>query len=212
MLDSGKVVVMEFVMPTGCYGCYEAGNYLEDIWDGFGADSSKIEMFAMGYNNAYTCTQMGSWANTYDVKKLHPVVQCASELAYYGSMGMPTIVVVGGLGHNVFYYKEGFLPADTTDIKNAIALALSTASINEGTKGREVSIYPNPAIWTVTVDLGHPATGELELIDPMGEVLLTIPVKGETWKKLDIAAAAPGLYFIRFKGENGIVTRKLIVR
>ena len=207
-LDMNKVAVMEFVMPTGCYGCYEAANYLEDIRKGFGADSSRIENFAMAYNNAYTCSQLSSWANTYDVKGFHLIAQCSTELSYYGSMGMPTIAIAAGAARKVFYYSEGFVPADTTAIKNAILLALQTSSAEERAPENALSIFPNPAADIITIDIAQREPASVTIYSSLGELVSAHAVNGRA--EIGISHLGPGVYYVQCSTSSSVLTKRIV--
>jgi hypothetical protein len=212
MCDSGKVVVMEFVMPTSCFGCHNAAGYLETIWQQFNAsDPNKVEMFAIAYNNSYTCTQLSNWKTTYGINMMHPMDQGASMLSYYGSMGMPTIVVVGGVGHMMFYEKQGFTASDTTNIKNAISLALSTSSISEAEVDKAIKVYPNPASDMITLEFTTPGTSNyVELFNIAGEKVKTIDAGKETRKEISISDLSAGVYFIRYNSGTTVYTKRII--
>lgn len=212
MLDSGKVVVMEFVMPTSCFGCHNAAGYLEDIWSQFNVSHpGKVEMFAMGYNNSYTCATILSWQTTYNINMMHPIEKCGSELAYYGSMGMPTIVIVGGVGRMVFYEKMGFSESDTTNIKDTISLALSTSGVSENAVKEMFSVYPNPAKTTFTVEFAEKSSnGEVEIFNTLGEKVQSASVTSEQKKQFSLEGMAAGVYYIRYKTDTGIYTSRLI--
>jgi thiol-disulfide isomerase/thioredoxin len=213
MCDSGKVVVMEFVMPTSCYGCHNAASYLEPIWQQFNASNpNKVEMFAIAYNNSYTCTQLSNWKTTYGINMMHPLDQGASMLSYYGSMGMPTIVIVGGVGHMVFYEKQGFTESDTTNIKNAISLALSTSSLSEAEVDKVIKVYPNPASDKIIIELTATAgsTNLIEMFNLAGEKIKTIDAGKEIRKEISISDLSAGVYFIRYNNGTSTYTKRIV--
>lgn len=213
MCDSGKVVVMEFVMPTTCFGCHNAAGYLESIWQQFNvSDPNKVEMFAIAYNNSYTCTQLANWKTTYGINMMHPMDQGGSMLSYYGSMGMPTIVIVGGVGHMVFYEKQGFTESDTTNIKNAISLALSTSGVAEPSLDNKFKVYPNPAnnIFTFEVSETGSTNNEVEIYNTLGVKVLSFSIGKEQKKEISLEDLSSGAYFIRYKNDTGIYTKRLI--
>jgi hypothetical protein len=147
-LDSGKVVLMQFDMMN-CIYCTTAANATDPIYKDYQKKQpGKLLMFSMGYTNSTTCSQMQSWksSNGYSFSTIE---KCPNEVAYYGGMGMPTIVVVGGKDHKIFYSKKGFTSSDTTEIKKALDLAFAdqTSGIEEGISPIDgnITISPNPA-------------------------------------------------------------------
>ena len=211
MLDSGKVVVMEFVMPTSCAGCRNAAGYLEDIWGQFNASNpNKVEMFAIAYNNTYTCTQLANWKTTYNIPMMHPVDQGSQMLSYYGSMGMPTIVIVGGAGHLVFYEKQGFSASDTTNIKNAIAQALATSGIADTEAGSIFNVFPNPATDMITVELSKGANGTINVFNVLGKQVLSVQAGKEKTKDISLASLTAGIYYVQYSTAKETYTRRIV--
>jgi hypothetical protein len=213
MLDSGKVCVMEFVMPTSCPGCHDAAVRLESIWGQFNVTNpGKVEMFAIAYNNSYTCTQLTNWKTTYNISMMHPVDQGQQMLSYYGSMGMPTIVVVGGAGHLVFYEKQGFVASDTTNIKNAIAQALATSGIPNVDAGSTFNVFPNPATDMITVELSKGANGTINIYDVLGKQVVSVKAGKDKTMDISLASMTPGVYYVQYSTAKETYTRRIIKR
>src|SRR4051812_9902427 len=94
-LDSGYVVVMEFIMT--CNACVIGGQALEGmIADIHAQYPGKIKFYQFAYTNSYTCSMMQSFksvngftSSTFD--------QGANMVAYYGGFGMPTVAIAAGV-------------------------------------------------------------------------------------------------------------------
>src|SRR5882724_13557565 len=107
-LDSGNVVIMDFAM-TNCIPCATATAALAELDKKFAVSNpGKLRHYGMGYLNAYTCRDMLSW-KTQNNFTLPVITGCAADVKFYGGMGMPTIVIVGGADHRVLYNKQGFV-------------------------------------------------------------------------------------------------------
>ena len=130
-LDNGKVVLMQFDMMN-CTYCTVAAYNTDQIFKDFGVSNpGKVLMYSMGYTNTTVCSDMKNWKSTNGYS--FPVIEkCPNEVAYYGGMGMPTIVVAGGKSHKIYYKKLGFNTSDNAAIKAAITSALADESAVEG--------------------------------------------------------------------------------
>jgi thiol-disulfide isomerase/thioredoxin len=208
-LEAGDVIIMEFVMIPSCTPCIEAYTFMEPVVNSYAAAyPGRVKVYQIAYNNAYTCTSLNSWATTNSMTSTR-FIQGASEVAYYGGMGMPTVVVAAGTSHTVFGKWIGFLESDTTAFRNAIDAAL--ADIASGTP--EVISEPQ---WTI-----YPtATNESIRITLNGfnEFIQTITVKdlsGKTFsgndilsKDINISSLSDGIYFIGLTTASGRMYHK----
>ncbi|HEX8514730.1 MAG TPA: hypothetical protein VF868_00935, partial [Bacteroidia bacterium] len=146
-LDAGKAVILEFFMNS-CSPCITAGQKLEAMKTDLLAEyPGMVKAYAFGYSNSYTCTTINNWVNSNGFTSV-PSDSGAAQVAYYGGMGMPTIVILGGgTAHSVLGTPYmGFSTSDTATMANDIRNFLgSTASIKENTIFTQVSLFPNPA-------------------------------------------------------------------
>ena len=80
-------------------------------------------------------------------------------------------------------------------------------------KTGSLTLYPNPAGQSVTVDWNPPGIeGRLELWSTGGVLLEQVEVSAaEASKTVDISALPKGIYFVRLQTERGSVTKKLVV-
>ncbi len=74
-----------------------------------------------------------------------------------------------------------------------------------------MNIYPQPARDWVTIEFGEVVRGELQLLTSDGRLVRSFNLQEADSLRLDFTLAA-GLYFLRFLGEEGICTQKLMVR
>ena len=74
----------------------------------------------------------------------------------------------------------------------------------------EVSVYPNPANESITVEWNNTAS-EIELQDVLGRVIIKQSVTpAERRKELSIANLKPGFYLVTLKSDKGIAVQKII--
>ncbi|MDO5654557.1 MAG: T9SS type A sorting domain-containing protein [Flavobacteriaceae bacterium] len=102
----------------------------------------------------------------------------------------PTTQFSTGIGVNGFYLNDGNMSVEDS-FANKIQL----------------SIYPNPAKDFIQIQGIDRA--EVSIYNVYGQRLKSINWKGE---RLNISDLTSGLYFVVFSTENGIITKKLLVR
>jgi len=96
----------------------------------------------------------------------------------------------------------------------------SMVKLNQGTVStsdqasleNQLKIYPNPASEQISVQLGEPIDGAIEIIDLFGRVVATFPWQGD-FGRYDVSALANGLYLLHFLQDGKPVTsEKFIVQ
>lgn len=147
-LDTGTAVVMEIVMLDGCMPCINAAHWMQPIIDQYNLNyNNRVHWYTFGYDDSYPCAELAAWKSDNDISCTAQFVEGAEIASYYGGMGMPTIVVAGRTSHSVYFNQFGFVPADTSDFREAITYALGLAEpvvdIRDVQPDR-LSIYPNP--------------------------------------------------------------------
>ncbi|WP_222166888.1 hypothetical protein [Edaphocola aurantiacus] len=128
MLDSGYVIIHEYFM-IDCRPCITAGKGLEKVVASLKAKyPGKIKYYQTVYENESTEKMAKKWVKE---NKFNPdalFINGADEVAFYGGMGMPTIVVVGdGRRHKGFYKKQGYTPLENGKIIKAVRHAVEVS-------------------------------------------------------------------------------------
>jgi hypothetical protein len=196
-LDAGNAVIIDLVMMN-CQPCVTASHAITDNVIPNVSDPLRVKFYSIGYTNSITCTQMNNWRNTNAFT--HEVFAgMSAQTTYYGGMGMPTIIVLGGgSGHTVYYNELGYATADDQDLIDAINDALAGAtSVSEAPLG-EVSIHPNPATDVLTIS-GSWST--VRVMDLSGRVVLTSQLLNG---KLDVETLLPGQYVLVLSDREGL--------
>ncbi|MBX7204412.1 MAG: T9SS type A sorting domain-containing protein [Bacteroidia bacterium] len=210
-LNSGKVIILEYVMMN-CAPCVTAGNGLKSIKADYAVSHpGKVELYAIGYDNSYTCADMNNWKNSNNLSSHTVFTEGDSDVNYYGGMGMPTIVIAGGWGHQLFYKKLGYAPSDNTPIRNALNTALLAASASPIAPFANVHVFPNPASEKIYISLPV-AASEISISDVSGKTVLTqfVPEAGE--HLLWLNGMQQGLYFICIRNQSGVLNQKLVIK
>lgn len=130
-LDSGVVIVHEYVMMS-CRPCITAGKGLEKIVNSLRKlHPGRILYFQTVFDDVTDAATMKKWVKDNSFTPDAIFLKGASEVAFYGGMGMPTILVLGGGQRHKGYYKRlGYSPRDNGVIIKAIRRALSL-SVNK---------------------------------------------------------------------------------
>ncbi len=125
LLDSGYVVVQEYVMMD-CRPCITAGKGLEKIVNSLRElHPGRILYFQTLYEDKTDCSTLQHWKKTNKFTTDALFTKGAEEVAFYGGMGMPTILVLdGGQRHKGYYKRLGYSPRDNGVIIKAIRRAL----------------------------------------------------------------------------------------
>ena len=73
-----------------------------------------------------------------------------------------------------------------------------------------LSIYPNPADNNVTINTTN-GTQSIEIYNAVGSRVMSI-TKPETTENIDVSKLNVGIYFVKIKGDNKTLTKKLVIR
>lgn len=135
-MDSGFVIVHEYVMMS-CRPCITAGKGLEKIVNSLRKlHPGKVKYFQTVFEDETDAATMKKWVKDNGFTPDAVFIKGAKEVAFYGGMGMPTIVVLGGGKRHKGYYKRlGYSPRDNGVIIKAVRRALDlSVSKYEGEK------------------------------------------------------------------------------
>jgi len=86
-------------------------------------------------------------------------------------------------------------------------------NINEQSKA-QCEIYPNPTDGQLTIDNGQLTIENVEIFDITGKCVATVETLRatslQTTTTLDISHLTSGVYFVKIKTENGMITKKVV--
>lgn len=214
-LDAGKALIVEFFM-TSCGSCITAGGKLESMKADLMAEfPGMIKSYAFGYTNSYTCTTVNNWVTTNGFTSV-PSDSGATQVAYYGGMGMPTIVILGGgTAHSVLGTPYiGFTTSDTTTMAADIRAFLTGTGVKENANSiTELAVYPNPASsqLTISFSLIKNSDVKVDVLDLTGRLIATVmnetAPSGTVNKTVSTGSMAEGNYIVRITA-NGVVSQQ----
>lgn len=207
-LNAGKVVILEFVM-LNCAPCISATKSLSKMKsiyeDGF---PGRVQLYSMGFLNAYTCAQMNAWRDNNSFT--HQVFTGGEQqVAYYGGMGMPTIVILGNSGegtdHKVFFKSSGYTPDLDAQIRAAIeeALTYSALGVQETTGTAGFTACPSVSASGYTFKVNLSGKSVITLFNINGYAVASIPVNGMESISYPADDLPAGLYIARLKTAAG---------
>lgn len=95
-------------------------------------------------------------------------------------------------------------PVELDPIPYSCMSQLITTSGNEWDNENDISVYPNPVLDVLTVDIMEKKKLKIELINPLGQIMLSTDKK-----TLDMSAIADGMYLLKIEveNENGVIKR-----
>lgn len=216
-LDAGKAVIIEFFM-TSCGSCITAAALLEDMKANLATEfPGMVKAYAFGYNNSYTCSTVNNWVTTNGVTSF-PSDSGATQVAYYGGMGMPTIVILGGgTSHLVLGTPFiGIVPGDTATMANDIRDFLNGVGISENDKSiSDLNTFPNPVndILNLSFNLSENSDIKIDIVDLTGRMVLNGKTQsylaGTVNSSVDVSILATGNYLVKIS-VNGSMSEKMI--
>jgi hypothetical protein len=215
-LDSGKVVVLCWVMPCG--SCVPAsqttGNVVQSYQE---ANPGKVLLYLVDDLANTSCASLISWGNNNHVIPTASFSNSSISMLDYGTTGMPKVVVLGGTNHHVFMIAD--YEVDPTALQESINAAIITAGISEeGHPAFSAKVIPNPANSQMLLSLNSKKDIllKVELFSIKGEYLGTLfngtVVHGEFGININLSDYPEGMYFIRLNGDNSSSKIKFTVK
>ena len=163
---------------TDIRNCYNVGSITNDSGNAgglFGYDNVN------NINNVYYLNNCGGWGPGED--------KTAEE------MRDPAFVDLLNLNTNVWGYDED-------NINDGYPILTSTLMSTEETVVNTMSVYPNPAKSSFTVE----GTGLLSITNILGQTIMEKPIE-----EMSIITLSEGIYLLRLTEGNSTVTKKVIV-
>jgi len=204
-LDEGKVVILDYVM-LGCAPCIWATRNIDTIVQSYeAAHPGRVSIYSFSYESSFTCEQMQTWRNDGGFPGVRLFTDGAAQVEYYGGMGMPTIVVVGGKDHKVHYNSYGYTPSHDPLIIAAIdsALNYSAAGINELPGLQAPVVYPTCFEDFINVEVSDEGAGKsFVMTDLSGKIVLETRIGQNGNQRISVGGLPRGAYFGYLKGDR----------
>jgi hypothetical protein len=204
-LDAGNVIILEYMM-LNCAPCVTGTQAMESLVKPYAlSHPGRVHLYSFAFLNSYTCEQIVQWKRDFDFH--HPALsQGEDQVAYYGGMGMPTLVVVGTNEHKVFFKSIGYTPDLDASIRDALdaALLYTPSGIDDKILSSNFKVYPTLFSDRLYVETSEAnAVCELLISDIFGRQVLDsyIPESGKA--SIAVGALPKGIYFARLKDNHG---------
>jgi hypothetical protein len=219
-LDAGNAVILEFFMQN-CTPCVDAGHELEAMKaDLLAQFPGRVKSYALGFIDSYSCSSNASWVTDNGLTSI-PMDSGFAQVAYYGGMGMPTVVILGGgSSHSVLgQVYMGFDSGDTSRMASDMRMFLSTPLEADPSENvvSTVALLPNPASdhFNLQMGMGMPAHLRVELLDLAGRQLGVLVDQrvgiGDIDWSFSTGGLANGSYLLRVNYDGGSICKPLIV-
>jgi hypothetical protein len=221
-LDSGKVVVLTWVMP--CTACISPAKDAHAAVKSYSASNpgKVVHWVADDYANS-TCATLNTWLQS--TAKFTPDLKfsnAAIKMMDYGSNGMPKTVVIGGTNHAVYFNENNTLDVPTLKAGIDSALSANKTPTNVNTTGIEINesqdgslnVYPgisNGQI-TITHDYFNDGTIMPEVFNTLGMKFNLTRLESVAGEKIKYKLAGDvdlesGVYYVRLiePGKSQVV-------
>lgn len=218
-LDAGKAVILHFYMPS-CGSCPPPAQKILAMANKINAmHPGMVKGYAFPFQNSTTCTYSSSWVSSNSLSTLYaPMDSGATQVAYYGGFGMPTVVLLGGTDHRVMFSTQSFSTSDTTIMRDSILNLLNGSTGIDGLTNTvfSFSVFPNPANDNVSINLDLKDTSNLliDVTDIAGKQVAIISEEkqsGIVTKQFSTSVLPNGSYFVRVQVNGKTTTQKLTI-
>ncbi len=219
-LDSGKVVIIDFVMPCGA--CLSPSKTVFNIINNFRiSNPDRILFYLSDGFGSHRCDTLTVWAANNHVDSNTIIVSTASvNLIDYGYPGMPKIVVLGGTSHHVFFNNDDAAAGDSIGLCIAIDSALNANNliVENNSIINKIILFPNPVISKafLSYSLSEIADVEIEIFTADNKkVFYEINeniTKGNHEKEIDFEKFSNGNYILRMNSKKGSSTYKFSIQ
>lgn len=215
-LDSGKVVILCWVMP--CASCIGASLTTYNVAQSFNTTyPGRVKMYVCDDYANTNCSSLNSWCNQNGLANTTRFSNTAIKMSDYGTAGMPKVVVIGNYTHHVYYNANNSV--NVTLLTNAISNALTDFSVDVArpTEVNPIKVYPNPSSNLVSLNLTSekPGTCMLKIFDnssvQVTQARSVDLIQGENSIPIHTEDLKNGVYFVHLQMDSGIMKTKFVV-
>ena len=214
-LNSGKVIVLVWVMPCGsCIGpALTAYNIVQSY------ASSNVVYYLIDDAANTSCTSLSSWASANGIGTNRITFSTSSIVENnYGGIGMPHVAVVGTSSHTLYFNALNSAAGNSAAIQSAINTALTATGIEPIPDNQyELSVSPSPASEKAKVSYSMKESAEvtLQVFNEVGQTVLKNEMgkqsAGDYSSDIDLSKVAKGIYYLRLTTGNASHTVKFSV-
>jgi len=206
-LDSGKVVVMAWVMPCGsCVVPLQTTfNVVQQYKDSL---PGMVTMLICDDVANTSCSSLVLWAKTYGMENTLKFSDPAIKMTDYGETAMPKVVVVGGSQHQVFFVSD--YEVDGKSLEKAIdsAITMITGVYERQELLTSMKVFPNPVnnSATISFSLNKGTFLNISILNEMGQEVASVfsGSMSSGFQKINFSTQTlnDGLYFVQLRGYS----------
>ena len=204
-LDSGKVIVLTWVMPCGpcathAINAYSAASNFQTT------NPNRVKFYLIDDFANTSCQSLLSWGDSYGLDSATLFSNPDIDMNDYGQIGMPKIVVVGGAQHKIYFNEN----SSTFGINVAIQQALNDLPNMVPSESGifKAKLFPNPATHKLKFIYTNkdPLKIKIEIFNMLGErILKNYNVKDISTigsYEIDVSSFHPGSYLLKYSTTN----------
>jgi hypothetical protein len=216
-LNSGKIVVLVWVMPCG--SCIAPAKAAYDQAQSFATSHPGKVVYYMvddyGDGGAGSCSTLSGWANTNSITPANITTFNNAgnviKMTDFGGNAMPRVAVIGGTDHKIYFNAANAAGNNPTAIQAAISSALTALSVGN-TSEVKFSVAPNPAAQTLSIQ-NDKAIGKVVVVSANGQVAMEETyASGKVNPVLNIANLAAGMYVVKVTDTEGKTNVQKVVK
>ena len=202
-LNSGKVVVIAWVMPCPPCATHAISAYSSTL-NFETSHPNRVKYYLVDDFANTTCSSLSSWASSNGLGSTTMFSDAAISMTDYGQIGMPKIVVLGGLNHQIYFNQN----SSTQGIDAAITQALQATNINDGLSKIEIELFPNPSsdFLNISYSLTSTSAFKIELFNMIGqraiEPINILNSSSNGTYKLNVSELSIGTYFMKYSSDD----------
>lgn len=215
-LDSGKVIVICWVMPCG--SCVTPALNAYNIVSSFQSTHPGKVYYYLADDFANTnCPTLDNWATSNGIAESafsYRFSDTVINMADYGTFGMPKIVVLAGTSHSVFYNENDVL--NQVAFTDAINQAIAATGINESknVNGDNILISYTPSVLNFKICSAYARFCEVDVFDAGGRLVKAFykpDLKNGDTFSMDISYLPQGVYIVKARTADATSIKRLPV-
>lgn len=107
--------------------------------------------------------------------------------------------------------------AEGCSTEEEIVITIKDCTGLDSFAAREMSIYPNPTTGVFNLQLSSSVSDilSIRIIDALGKVILeeeNVAIDGTLMRRIDISQFSKGVYYLTVDGEQGLTTKKIMIK
>ena len=217
ILDQGFVVVLD-ASATWCGTCWNVhqAEYLNDLNDQMGPNGSnevRVIFYETDASTPLSSLQgtgpntLGDWITGTNYPIVNESAPLSLQQSVYWPLGTPTISVIRPGDREI---TADVWNQNLQGMINAVNAAIASDPASVGSDWlteNGVSIYPNPAIDQLVVNLNE-ATKTVDAVvirNMMGQTVATRTIQGQQRLDLEVSGLTTGVYLIEFQNNQSVL-------